>query len=1086
MHKAFWLLAASFGAQAAHAADKPVIAPAPSWVKPLAVPPAPAKPDEAAVRILLSDQQISLEPGKRVTYSHSAVKVQTPQGLGVGNISLPWNPETDILTVHKLVIRRGDKAIDVLASGQTFTVARREQNMEIATLDGVLTANIQPEGLEVGDILETEFSVETSDPVLRGHVEQAGASWNMLPVQQAHIGVRWPSTMKVAVRATSALPALKPVKQGAFTTVDLALSNIEPLPVPAGAPLRYRVGRLVEISDFAGWADAAALEAPLYGKASAIPAKGPLRDELEKIKAASADPKARAEAALALVQQRVRYVALLMGVGGLTPADAETTWSRRYGDCKAKTAMLLGFLHELGVEADPVAVSTVYGDGMDQRLPMVALFNHVLVRAKVAGKTYWLDGTRTGDASLDRIETPSFGWGLPLLPTGATLVRIMPEPLAIPNEVVSIELDAHKGVSLPASAKASIILRGDGALGVSLGLANLAPDARDRALREYWRGRFDVLDPTNVTATYDPKTGEETLVLEGTAKMDWSKGRYETDGTSLGWRADFTRQPGPNTDAPFQVAYPYYSKLTERVLLPKGFTGGKTQTKDDVNQTVAGVAYVRTTRMADDVVTVEKSERSLTPEFPAKDAPAAQQALRDLADQAIYIYKPQGYLPTEAERDAILATTPTDVNGFLQRGAILASRGDKDGAVASFERAVALDPRSANALMARAGIREQRGDKAGAEQDLKAAQAAAPDDDRPTAALAEIALQAGRTQEAITSLTTVLAKNPGNLVARGVMARAKAAAGDQEGALADATTALAAGFQPVDLRLLRANIYASQGKTDLVAAEAATLEKLPRDDAYPLVAAARIYDNIGRRTDAMRALDQALAIKPEAYTYLNRSDIRDRTDFTGRRADLDASLKLNPKLVNTIIAKGNLETDEKHYAEAIALYGQAAALAPKDFSPLTRRGITYAAMGDAVRAEKEFAAARTLATHPMALNNMCWEKATAGVALDSALADCDAALAKLPTSGQILDSRAFVLLRLGRIDEAIADYDKAIAQTPGRAASLYGRGVAWARKGDKAKSDADIAAALKSSPKVREEFASYGVTPATAATVAAK
>src|SRR5207245_7674926 len=44
-------------------------------------------------------------------------------------------------------------------------------------------------------------------------------------------------------------------------------------------------------------------------------------------------------------------------LGGLVPASAETTWSRRFGDCKAKTALLLAILHEFGIEAEPVARS---------------------------------------------------------------------------------------------------------------------------------------------------------------------------------------------------------------------------------------------------------------------------------------------------------------------------------------------------------------------------------------------------------------------------------------------------------------------------------------------------------------------------------------------------------------------------------------------------------------------------------------------------------------------------------------------------------------------------------------------------------
>ena len=60
----------------------------------------------------------------------------------------------------------------------------------------------------------------------------------------------------------------------------------------------------------------------------------------------------RAQAALGLVQDRIRYVALAMGTGGLVPADAATTWSRRFGDCKGKTVLLLAMLRALGVTTE--------------------------------------------------------------------------------------------------------------------------------------------------------------------------------------------------------------------------------------------------------------------------------------------------------------------------------------------------------------------------------------------------------------------------------------------------------------------------------------------------------------------------------------------------------------------------------------------------------------------------------------------------------------------------------------------------------------------------------------------------------------
>ena len=135
------------------AADDVQFGPAPAWVRPVEAPKAPTKISEGPARLLLSSQQVNFEAGRQSVYLETAIRIESPQGLAAGNIALPWNPATDALTVHRLTIERGDRSIDVLAAGQKFTVVRREANLENATLDGVLTASIQPEGLQVGDTL---------------------------------------------------------------------------------------------------------------------------------------------------------------------------------------------------------------------------------------------------------------------------------------------------------------------------------------------------------------------------------------------------------------------------------------------------------------------------------------------------------------------------------------------------------------------------------------------------------------------------------------------------------------------------------------------------------------------------------------------------------------------------------------------------------------------------------------------------------------------------------------------------------------------------------------------------------------------
>ena len=247
---------------------------------------------------------------------------------------------------------------------------------------------------------------------------------------------------------------------------------------PNGAPTRYHLGRRAEFTAFAGWNDLSDMFRPLFDRASVIPAAGPLRSEVEKIRRSSNDPRTQASAALALVEDKVRYVNIAMGQGNYVPANAADTWERRYGDCKAKTALLVAILRELGIAADPVLVSSTAGDGLDERLPTITQFDHVIVRARIAARDYWLDATRSGDAGIDLLTTPAFDWGLPLV-ANAHLVRIQPGPLARPDTDTTIAIDASAGGSAPAPTRIERTFRGNMAIGFNAVMAAIPANALD-------------------------------------------------------------------------------------------------------------------------------------------------------------------------------------------------------------------------------------------------------------------------------------------------------------------------------------------------------------------------------------------------------------------------------------------------------------------------------------------------------------------------------------------------------------------------------------------------------------------------------
>ena len=778
---------------------------------------------------------------------------------------------------------------------------------------------------------------------------------------------------------------------------------------------------------------------------------------------------------MTLVQDKVRYVALAMAAGGYVPADASATWSRRFGDCKGKTALLLGLLHSMSIEAVPVLVSSSGGDGLDQRLPLVGVLDHVIVRAIIGGRVYWLDGTRKDDVNLDRLTVPYFGWGLPVVPTRAALLRMQPQPLDKPAQDVAIDIDARQGLTIPAPFKVRSVFRGDNAVGMKTSLDTVVGEARTRALRDYWKGECDFVEMKTATADFDPATGEERLTMDGIATMDWHTGWYETDGTGVGYKADFSRESGSDKDAPFVVPYPIFNRTTETIQLPPGFTKAKAGDSGNIDLTVAGIKYKRHASMTGTVFTIERSERSVMSEFPASEATAAQKTLCELADQTVYLRRPDSYSPTEQELAVLMATPPTTVQAALARGNLLLDRNRFDEAIADFDRAIALDPKSVWAIADRGIAKVHKQDFASADKDIAAAAALDPKNIVVLRARGLAAELKDNPKEAVAAYDRALTIVPNDPFSLSHRAQAHHSAGSDDAALADSAALLVDAPQSSNLRLMRANIYRQRGQRDNVLAELTAMTDAAPDQSYAFVAAANMYHALGEEALATQSYDRAFAIEPEAYIYLNRAENRDVSDLIGCGTDIDAALKLEPGMTEALAMKARLAVESHDYQTALVTYATALKAKPKDVNLLAQRGVAYLKSGDATAAERDFAAARANALTPGALNSLCWFKATENVALDSALADCEAALATMPDNTSFLDSRALLKLRMNRLDGAIADYGRALATTYPSAGSYYGRAIAWARKGEAKKSEADRLAAVKRDSRIAEQFERYGL-----------
>ena len=1015
---------------------------APAWV--VATSDAARGAENAAsdgLRVLLFDVQHRADEGVQSGYVRVRRQALSPQALPlVGSVGLTWNPASQDVTVHQVSIIRDDQVLDVLET-QAFETLRREENLERAMLDGQLTAVLQPAGLRVGDILDVAYTLTSRDPVTADHVEQAADLNLPLAVDQVRYRASWPRGRAVRLRAENDWTPLTVKQADGYAYIDLSLQNLQPVIVPADTPVRFHFPRRVEFSDYRDWSEIAVLLKPLYDDARRLSSESPLRAEVARIRAVSNDPMVQAAAALRLVQDEIRYVALLMGEGALTPATADDTWRRRYGDCKAKTALLLALLDELGIEALPAAASLSNGDGLPGRLPMISAFDHVLVRAVVGGKVYWLDGTRTGDRRLEDIATPSLSWALPLSGPQARLERLDATPPPIPTTETILALDASAGLYAPAGVEGEMLLRADEAAALGPALALLSEAQKNEALRSLWNWVSD-LTISEVGSTYDPQANVVRLTMKGTMPLAWSDEGLVPPGAAYMSYSLTPRPEGPFRSAPFAISHPVYVRQKLTLRLPEGGAGFRLS-GGRVDRVELGHKLRRSVELSGDLMTVEFTRQSQAAEITAAEAEQSQAASRAQPHDPPRIFAPRSYRLSEADRKALAADTPTTASEWLDRAWALSQAGQNAEAIEAAAKAIILEPENSNAWANRGVYRFHAGDRAGAEADLEKAVDLDPSERIAMNGAALIAMSDRRYDDAVIELSRALRQAPGDVFALGRRAEAYAALKQYDRALRDVDALIAGREDSHEFKLMRLGLLEQAGRIDEAEAMVAALVAARPDDSVLKMERIGFLSRIGRKAQAEAEMDALAAAMPS-----------------------DRRVLLNQAVLKLELGKAPVAIDLLN--AILPLYED------RPQSVLIYRAEAAVELGRLDLAEQDLATVRGQAAGDAdMLNNLCWVAALKGVLLDQALKDCDAALAVAPNAGHVLDSRARVLLQMGDAARALAAYDAALAARPDFPGARYGRGLALEALGRVDEGRSEKASAVALSPTVVDDFKAY-------------
>jgi lipoprotein NlpI/transglutaminase-like putative cysteine protease len=742
------------------------IAAAPDWLTPLPDN-APSAVDKAPLHYRLMDTQIRLGAQGSSHYEHLTRVVNEAAGLSqASQIEVMFDPSYQKLTIHHVDVIRNGQRLNRL-DRKKVQLLQRETQLERRMYDGRVTASLVLDDVRAGDQIDYAYTIDGDNPVFEGRYSDADWLAAMRgPSALVRYRVIYPAQRTLNVR-TGPADAQYSHREfngpgGArFKELLVQRQKVPMLHFDPSASFASVLPHQIQLSEFADWADVAR-----WGNRQFAPNEGPtplLDKQLTDIRASSANPADQLLAALKLVQTEVRYFGNEFGVGSHKPTSPEKVLAQRFGDCKDKTLLLVTLARRLGLEANPVLVSTQFRNNLGRLLPSPMAFDHVIAQVKVDGQSYFLDGTRAHQTgNLAARQAINLMQGLSLA-ADTTALATLPQPFG----QVRFEVNDHFTVTRfpdDVALEARITYRGDLAesLRESLSTQSMG-DIETNLMQPYQRAFPKIQKVGNLKIEPVDQDDAVTAVMHFTVPDFWRFPEQKSMvAETFQWALVEATRVGrePNRTDDLALAYPGIHRHRVRVDYPEDVNQPADNRFDDKDPrlTLHRVLHVtpRSLQLDSDVVLGQA-------EIPVGQLTAYQNQFTKLIPYFGLTMSVPAVSPARFDK---LRTELTQLEEAVQRKRVDASTSTQVQAMVRIKVLDAqidegrLPPRLlAQALVSRGTQHDHLGHMAEGARDFTQAMKLDPDNAEAPASLARNAVLSGRSSEARQLANQALARN---------------------------------------------------------------------------------------------------------------------------------------------------------------------------------------------------------------------------------------------------------------------------------------------------------------------------------------
>jgi uncharacterized protein DUF3857 len=605
------------------AAERFVRGPAPSWVETIEGP--FASESNGATSWLLLDEQFNLT-GVYGEFTRQICRADNATGVdAISVIHLQFNPTYQKLTLHGVTILRDGRMIDALEDAD-IDFLRVEHDMYARVYRGDYEVVIQIRGLEPGDIVDYAYTIDGSNPIFAGR-----PTLRVRNTFSIHLGRRF---LRFLLPRDKSLEFDLRGPPQAFETRVLD-SHIEHR-VDVRAPERHEYegyvpsefneqSTIFQVSSFRSWRNVADWAVELYATADDDPFVAALAERF--LNQTAMPPE---QAAIAFVQEGIRYVATSYGEGGFRPRPLEVLAKRRYGDCKDKSRLLAAVLRKLGHEADPALVNTNRPRGLFADRASPVLFNHVIVKACIHGEQVWIDATDSGQRGPLALRGRPHGMAaLVIRPGTADLERIPELPPNLYGCFSDSATDLTGGVGSPATHEGEEKFIGETAEYMRRQIAAGGVDDMRRDWEESNSRNFGEVEYERFEVSDDEQANTFTVRFRLLMRDPW---RPNPDG-SHSFRATIcyatTLLPDIGVGGrqlPLMLnQHPVHHRHVERYILPRGHRPLDLKSSRQQRRN-SGFEFIRTDTLLEDQLVLDVETKTLAYHLPAEEALSA---LRD-------------------------------------------------------------------------------------------------------------------------------------------------------------------------------------------------------------------------------------------------------------------------------------------------------------------------------------------------------------------------------------------------------------------------------------------------------------------------